>query len=106
MCADCQREAWREAKSAKPKAKRKAHGPVIKLKDNLSEVVLPGRNIKPSVLFVDRHNGRLVLCEVMSETPIRHEATIAHICQFYAELGYRVVDVVEVLPVAAESAAD
>lgn len=83
-----------------------AHGPAITLKDGLSSVVVAGRRIKASVLFVDRVNGRMVLCEVMSEKPISNDATVPHICAFYAQLGYRVVDAVELVPDTGESAAD
>jgi hypothetical protein len=111
MCKACQREAWREAKAGKPRstpAKRTKRTAGIALPGSTpAPAVTPQRrDVRPGVLFVDRVNNRMVLCEVMSETPIRNDATIPYTCQFYAELGYRVVDVVEVMPVPAESAAD
>lgn len=111
MCEDCQREYWREKKARQTTGSASAKQPPVKTAVKLrgakplAHATPQHRDVRPSVLFVDRVHGKFILCEVMSETPISHASTVAHICQFYAQLGYRVVDVVEVLP-AAESAAD
>lgn len=54
------------------------------------------------VLFVDRANNQMVLCEVLSEMPL-HERTLDMIMSFYRQQGYRVLDtVVELMAEAGD----
>jgi hypothetical protein len=113
MCVDCQREYWRakQANKRQPSAKQapvKTVKTAVKLRGAkpLAHATPQHRDIRPGVLFVDRQHGRFILCEMMSEKAITSEDTVKHTIGFYQQLGYRVVDVVEVLAVSAESAAD
>ena len=115
-CADCQRDYWRTNKrqnpsrTAKPK---RSPTPKPRIRSG-TPAQMPGSKpltgevirqpIKPTLVFIDRANGRYVLCEVVSETPIDNPATIQFVSEFYRRLGYRIVDAVELM--TSEQAGD
>jgi len=107
MCAECQRGYWRTNKkknppsnsgkhsSTTPKPRKRPGAPaqMAGSKPLTGEVIR--HPVKPTLVFIDRTNGRYVLCEVVSETPIDNPATIQFVSEFYRRLGYRIVDAVE-----------
>jgi hypothetical protein len=103
VCKGCYATLVNEASQAK-KSKPRKHGPAILVNGRQSTGAIPSRVIKPPVLFVDRVNNQFLLCVLESEVPMGK--TTDFIIGFYQQLGYRVVDAVELKPEVIEAAGD